>query len=237
MRTKITTATSLALSLVLSLAVAGNASATQVPATLNDEALAPGVSLQAGSPAPNGSPTAFTVFSSLPASATYGNAFSCSNCGNDVLVTDGGSAFNFYDDYVFSVGPSTVDAVSSSISLSKLLTVDNLEMRLYTYDGATSLPVLGNSPPGLKSGGAIGGWSAPISFSAGSEQTSLTVLNDVMLGSGTYVLEVRGDVIGTAGGSYSGLLNVAPVPVPAALPLMLSGLGLLGGVVRKRLAS
>jgi hypothetical protein len=53
----------------------------------------------------------------------------------------------------------------------------------------------------------------------------------------TYVLEVRGNVTGTSGGSYSGTLNVAPVPLPAALPLLFSGLGLLGGGLARRRAS
>jgi hypothetical protein len=54
-----------------------------------------------------------------------------------------------------------------------------------------------------------------------------------MLNAGTYVLEVRGNVVGSAGGSYSGNLNLVPTPLPAALPLLLSGIGLLGGVIRR----
>jgi len=41
-------------------------------------------------------------------------------------------------------------------------------------------------------------------------------------------------VNGTSGGSYSGTLNVNPVPLPAGLPLLLSGMGLLGGWLRRR---
>ncbi len=63
-----------------------------------------------------------------------------------------------------------------------------------------------------------------------------TVLSPTTLSAGTYVLEVRGNVTGTAGGGYSGVIDLQPVPVPAALPLMLSGLGLLGGLLRKRAA-
>ena len=55
-----------------------------------------------------------------------------------------------------------------------------------------------------------------------------------MLNAGSYVLEVRGNVTGSAGGSYSGSLNLVPTPVPAALPLLLSGLGIFGGAVRSR---
>jgi hypothetical protein len=61
-----------------------------------------------------------------------------------------------------------------------------------------------------------------------------TVLNPTTLAAGTYVLEIRGDVTGSDGGTYSGSLNLNPVPLPAALPLLLSGFGLLGGTLRKR---
>jgi hypothetical protein len=61
----------------------------------------------------------------------------------------------------------------------------------------------------------------------------LEIMNTT-LSSGSYYLEVRGNVDGTSGGSYSGTLNIAPVPLPAALPLLLSGFGLLGGLVRRR---
>jgi hypothetical protein len=34
-----------------------------------------------------------------------------------------------------------------------------------------------------------------------------------------------GDVTGTGGGGYAGRFQITPVPLPAALPLLLSGLG------------
>jgi hypothetical protein len=227
------TALPLAATAVLCLAQAGNATA----AVVNDEILATGISLSSNVPAPNPDPSAFAVYNSLPAQDIYGNAFTCSSCSSKVLLNDAGRNFNFYDDYIFSVGPATVDSVSSTISLNNSLALNNLEMRLYTFDGTTLLPVTGNSPPGLKSGSAgVGGWSTPLDFSAGPESGEVSVLHNVMLTSGTYVLEVRGDVMGSSGGSYSGTLNLTPVPIPAALPLMLSGLGLLGGAARKRFA-
>jgi PEP-CTERM motif len=61
-----------------------------------------------------------------------------------------------------------------------------------------------------------------------------TVLNPTTLAAGTYVLEIRGDVTGSSGGTYSGELNLNPVPLPAALPLLLSGLGLLGFARKRR---
>jgi hypothetical protein len=96
-------------------------------------------------------------------------------------------------------------------------------MRLYSTTGNT-LPVLGNSPAGLEAN-----WSNPISTDGSQSNLATT-----MLTAGTYVLEVRGDVTGQAGGSYAGLIDLQPVPLPAALPLLLSGLGLLGGLARQR---
>lgn len=63
-----------------------------------------------------------------------------------------------------------------------------------------------------------------------------TVMNPTTLTAGEYVFEIRGEVTGSGGGTYSGSLNLNPVPLPAALPLLISGLGLLGGLVRKRRA-
>jgi hypothetical protein len=51
------------------------------------------------------------------------------------------------------------------------------------------------------------------------------------------VLEIRASSVGTAGGSYSGVVNLTPVPLPAALPLLFSGLGLFGAFRRKQSAA
>jgi hypothetical protein len=227
------TALSFAVTAGLCLAHAANVSAS----TLSFEDLATGLN---GAAPVTGTATSYT---SLPVTDLFGNSFSCSACASQVLVSDAGNSFNFYDDYVFTVASSTIDAVSSTINLGKFFEINNLQMRLYTDPNtattvSTPLPVLGNSPPGLKSGNpANGGWSSPINYSLGGSSNQISVLDDIMLGQGTYVLEIRGDVVGAAGGNYAGALHLSPVPIPAALPLMLSGLGLLGGLVRKRFAS
>jgi hypothetical protein len=193
-------------------------------AVLSFQDLGPGLTSTSG---PTGQSTAYTT---LPATDTFGNSFGCQACSSSVLVTGGSASdtYNFYDDFEFTVAASTIDAVSSTINLQNLLQVDNLQMRVYTAAGNSPLPVLG-SVNGLQAG-----WSTPVNFTVGSESGQISALSDVMLGAGTYVLEVRGDVVGTSGGSYSGNLNLSPVPLPAALPLLLSGLGLLGGLIRKR---
>jgi hypothetical protein len=53
------------------------------------------------------------------------------------------------------------------------------------------------------------------------------------LNAGTYDLQVRGTTE-ALGGSYSGVMNLTPVPLPAAFPLLLSGLGMLRGLRRRR---
>jgi len=164
-----------------------------------------------------------TLFTSLPAQAIYGSQFGAS--AGDLA---GAPGFSFYDDYVFTVAAATIDSVTSEIDLGSL-SLDNLQERLYSL-GNNTLPVLG-SPTGFQTD-----WTTPISFQAGPNEGMTTVLSETALAAGTYVLEVRGEVTGTAGGGYSGTLNLQPVPLPAALPMLLSGLGLLGGIARRRSA-
>ena len=49
-----------------------------------------------------------------------------------------------------------------------------------------------------------------------------------------YGFWVTGDVTGTIGGSYSGLLTAVPVPEAETYAMMLVGLGLVGFMVRRR---
>ena len=54
------------------------------------------------------------------------------------------------------------------------------------------------------------------------------VINPMTLGAGDYVVQIRGQVTGQFGGSYAGVINVAPVPEPSGVVLALAGMGLLG---------
>lgn len=131
-------------------------------------------------------------------------------------------AEGFYDAFVFSVPDSTVDSVTTSIDLGTFSQISNLQVRLFDF----SLNPTPNEPNPLV--GPV--YDATWTHVGG---VTVDVLGPTMLAPGTYVLEVRGDVTGSSG-SYGGTLNFAPVPVPAALPLLLSGLGALGAAMRRR---
>jgi hypothetical protein len=210
---KITTLASLAVAGGLSLLPVGNASAAM---SLSYEETSSGVVTG------NGAGTAFTT---LPASDGYTNTLPALTGS-----VPGAPGFSFYDDYVFTVSNATVDSVTSEINLGSL-SIGNLEERLYNVAANSTLPAINGPATGFQTN-----WSAPVNFSAGGESGMITVMDPTTLAAGTYVLEIRGDVTGSSGGTYSGELNLNPVPLPAALPLLLSGLGLLGGLTRKRRA-
>jgi hypothetical protein len=205
---KIRALASLPMALGLCLTVTENATAT----TLSYEETASGIT-------GNGEGTDYLR---LPVSDSFGNSLSKAS---GTLGAPADPGFTFYDDYIFTVANSTVDAASFLLNEGSTLAISDLQMRLYSTTGNT-LPVLGDSPAGLQAN-----WSNPISTNGSQSNLATT-----MLSAGTYVLEVRGDVTGQNGGTYTGIIDLQPVPLPAALPLLLSGLGLLGGFARKRRA-
>jgi hypothetical protein len=155
-----------------------------------------------------------------PGSYTYANTFGAGSGGGSVssTLTDG-----FYDDYVFTITGASADSVTSTINLGNILAIDGLQVALFTFGTGQAVPVAG-SP-------LASGWSQALNGGVGT----VAVISPIDLAPGSYVLEVAGTVTGTAGGSYSGSLNLAPVPLPAAFPLLLSGLGAMGLWNRRRL--
>ncbi|HET8711029.1 MAG TPA: VPLPA-CTERM sorting domain-containing protein, partial [Spongiibacteraceae bacterium] len=158
----------------------------------------------------------------------YGNAFG--NLTTPLYTPDSGPYagmnFEFYDDYIFTIAGGSVSTISASVNLGDIYGIENFQARLYSFDSNPLLPVLGTPV-----GGAIDAWSTTYTGILGSSVT-VNVLDNVQLGAGTYVLELRG-AVANFGGSYGGILHVAAVPVPAAAWLMGSAmLGLFG--VRRR---
>jgi hypothetical protein len=157
----------------------------------------------------------------VPGSHTFGN--SLGSLTTSIFTTPGGQSYEFYDDFVFTIGGATANALTSSIDLGSFLGLQDFQVRLYALAGNEPLPALG-APAG---GTLVQAWSAPIGFTPGMTGL-LAVIPQHVLAAGSYVLEIRGNVSGQFGGSYSGVMNLAPVPVPAAIWLLISGLGALG---------
>ena len=165
-----------------------------------------------------------------PGTDNYGNSFTVPNGQNLVLgapLTGGG--FGFYDDYIIQIADSTVNALTSTITLGASSGISNLQVRLFALpsDPSYGTNAALHISPGVP---AINAWSTAIS--SGSQTITYSVLPDTALSAGTYVLQVRGLVSGTSNGSYSGVINTV-VPVPAAVWLFGSALGILGWVRRK----
>jgi hypothetical protein len=141
---------------------------------------------------------------------------------NALLGTSGVGSYSFQDTYVLTVPTVTSgDVLTATLNLGDIFNISNLQVRMYGFAAGTTLPgpTVGSVPAGALNTIA---WTG---FAPG--QNSVT-LNFSAIPAGTYYLDIRGSVTGSAGGSYLAALNVQPVPLPAALPLLLSGLGLVG---------
>jgi len=166
----------------------------------------------------------------VPGSYNYGNTYSGtlgSTPISDALGTISPSV-GFYDGYQFTIAGGVANAATVTLDLGGLLQIDNLSARIFSAAGNTA-PTL-RAPVG---GTLIEAWSSPIS--AGPTMGEAVILSDIVLNPGTYVLQVRGLVTGGAGGSYAGVLNLTPVPVPlpGAAWLLVSALAAFSTRIRR----
>ena len=126
----------------------------------------------------------------------------------------------FYDDYGFSIGGSDFSAITATIDLGSVLSIDHLQVRL--YQGTLQTTSTGTVGPAL-----MAAWSNLNLVVSGTGPGQVQVISPISLAPGDYVLEVRGNVVGSNGGAYVGMLNLAPVPEAGGVPLSLAGLGAL----------
>jgi hypothetical protein len=156
---------------------------------------------------------------SAPYSTFYGHTFTPANQPS--------AADTFYDDYAFTVDAGAFSSISATFDLGSLLQISNLSARLFT-----GTPWSGSTPGTLNPADLLQRWSNVVASGTGSG--SVQSINPIALNQGSYVLEVRGNVTGSSGGSYGGVFNLAPVPEPTGIALAFVGLGFLGFVARRR---
>lgn len=166
----------------------------------------------------------------VPGQYNYVDSFSNPTASGKIADSDiyGGSSYGdlgpagFIDDYFFQISPASADAVSATIS-NGTFAVSNLFARLYTLSANPGGLVL-TQPAGTVDYGDV----------IDSGPATLVQINPVTLAAGSYVLEISGTASGPSGGSYTGTLNLSPVPLPPSFPLLLTGLLGFAGLILPR---
>jgi hypothetical protein len=172
---------------------------------------------------------------SVPPAASFGFTNSFNQAGNvstgsnfGSSATGGGAPWNFQDNILFDTNGASVQAQASAL----LSNVSDLQIRIIALNNpATGNPFDVTSPANaseLLGGSSVvtieNGWT---NFVGGPVDYTATMLNTIA--AGDYILQVRGEA--TTGSSYAGTITFTPVPLPGTLAMLLSGLGLLGGVL------
>src|SRR5580658_9751473 len=140
-------------------------------------------------------------------------------------ATGSGAPWNFQDNILFDTTGASVQAEASAL----LTNVTDLQIRIISLNNpATGNPFnitsAANASTLLGGSGVVtveNGWT---NFIAGPTDYTATMLNAIP--AGDYILQVRGEA--QAGSSYTGSIAFTAVPLPSALIMLLSGLGLLG---------
>jgi len=167
---------------------------------------------------------------STPLTLTYGHAFNDLDPIAPGLQLAGvpatvNSTDTFYDDYAFTVGGSSFSTITATIDLGQFFDIGNLQVRLFRGTPATI--ITGPTDPNL-----LSAWSTALT-AEGSGTGEVQVILPHDLSPDNYVLEVRGNILGSSGGAYAGVLNLAPVPEPGPIGLALAGGAILLGLMRR----
>jgi hypothetical protein len=189
--------------------------------------------LQGSSLTPSSAVTVNDLSGNMAGSYTYANGWG----GAQTAISASGvptNTYGFYDDFVFTITGSSLDSITSTINLSSgsvNTKIVNLDAQLFNVSGNNTLPAF--TPSGMVTDPA---GVTNFTLGPGVSGTTVVLAPPGALAAGTYVLQIRGWETGTAGGSYSGVLNVAPVPLPASVWMLIAALGLMALQIRRRRA-
>jgi hypothetical protein len=185
----------------------------------------------AGAPA-NGTISPTSTFS-------LGNSFNQTSGGTTYAATGAdfngnatgtGGPWNFQDDYYFALNPGA--SVQAALISNSQSNITDLQVRLIYAAGNTVTS--GNPVLGAPAGGTLLDAWQTLNLGGGSVNFTMPAVADPS----DYILQVRGEVAPSGGpglaGSYGGSVSFSPVPLPAGLLLLLSGLGGLCLIVGRR---
>jgi hypothetical protein len=186
---------------------------------------------------PGNSQSSFGFVDSFNQGAGVLNVNTGSNFGP--AAVGAGAPWNFQDNILFSTTAATVQAQASAT----LSNVTNLQARIISVNNQQGNPLDIYTSSNSNAAGLLGGPSAGIvtivdgwaNFANPILGVDYTGTMPTALAPGSYILQVRGEA--AAGSSYSGTATFTPVPLPAAVWLMLSGAAGLSGFARRRVVS
>jgi hypothetical protein len=141
--------------------------------------------------------------------------------------------WNFQDNYGFTTpaGGAQVSAVTVSFALPSNIGTSNLEARIITDSAPTASNLVGLNSAGVVT--IVDGWTNVTATTSGGLTLYQAVLNTSSLAANTaFYLQVRG-AAGTAAG-YSGTVTFTAVPLPATLGMLLSAMGAMLVLGRRR---
>ena len=181
-------------------------------------------------------PTGNTYSLAVPGQYTFQDQFSTQQSSplvgpSNAALPSSVGPYSFQDTYEFSVTtPATGDVLAVSLALGppfqNTFDISDLQFRLYEVPSPVPSPGL-TIPSGSR---VITLWQGQ----SGNDNGQAITANFSNVQSGTYFLDIAGTANGTSGGTYVGQLNLNPVPLPAALPLLLSGVAGLGVMMSRR---